>query len=49
MSGRQNAEQNHNTRTANILFENVAVFRYLGTTVTDQIFIHAIPLQAVTK
>jgi hypothetical protein len=32
----QNAGQNHDTKIANRCFENVAQFRYLGTTITDQ-------------
>jgi hypothetical protein len=36
MSHHKNAEQSHNIRIANRSFENVAKFRYLGMTLTDQ-------------
>jgi hypothetical protein len=36
LSRRQNAGQNHDIKIANRCFENVAQFRYLGTTVTNQ-------------
>jgi hypothetical protein len=32
----QNARQNYDIKTANRCFGNVAKFRYLGTTVTNQ-------------
>jgi hypothetical protein len=35
-SCQQNTEQNHDIKTANSSFENVAQFRYLGTTVTNK-------------
>jgi hypothetical protein len=36
LSRQQNAGQNHDTTIANSCFENVAQFRYLGTTITNQ-------------
>jgi hypothetical protein len=39
LSGHQNAGQNHNIKTANRSFENIAQFKYLGTTVTSENFI----------
>jgi hypothetical protein len=35
-SRHQNAGQNHDIRIADRLFKNVAKFRYVGTTVTNQ-------------
>jgi ribosomal protein S2 len=36
LSRHQNAGQNHDVKIANRCFENVAQFRYLGTTVTNE-------------
>jgi hypothetical protein len=36
MSLHPNSGQNQNVRIANELFENIAKFKYLGTTLTDQ-------------
>jgi TRAP-type uncharacterized transport system substrate-binding protein len=36
LSCHQNADKNHVLKMANCLFENVAQFKYLGTTVTSQ-------------
>jgi hypothetical protein len=36
LSRHQNAGQNHNIKTANKSFENMANFKYLGTIVTNQ-------------
>jgi ribosomal protein S2 len=36
LSCHQNAGQNHDIKIANRCFENVAQFRYLGTTITNQ-------------
>jgi hypothetical protein len=36
MTRHQNAGQNHNIKIANRSFENMAQFKYLGTTVTNQ-------------
>jgi L-lysine 2,3-aminomutase len=36
LSPHQNTGQNHDTEIANRFFENVAQFRYFGTTVTNQ-------------
>jgi hypothetical protein len=35
LSPHQKAGQNHDIKIADRSFENVAVFRYLGTTITD--------------
>jgi hypothetical protein len=40
MSRRPNSGQNQNIRIANESFENVAKFKYLGATLTDQNDIH---------
>jgi hypothetical protein len=36
LSCHQNAEENHDIKIGNRAFENVAQFKYLGTTVTNQ-------------
>jgi hypothetical protein len=36
LSRHQNAGQNHYIKIGNRLFENVAKFRYLGTTITNE-------------
>jgi hypothetical protein len=36
LSCHQNAGQNHDIKIGNRCFENVAQFRYLGTTITNQ-------------
>jgi hypothetical protein len=36
LSPHQNAGQNHDIKTADRRFENVAQFKYLGTTITNQ-------------
>jgi hypothetical protein len=40
MSRHPNSGHNQNIRTANESFENVATFKYLGTTLTNQNDIH---------
>jgi hypothetical protein len=40
MSHHQHAEQNENIKITNKYFENVAKFKYMGTTVTDESYIH---------
>jgi hypothetical protein len=40
MSRHPNSGQNQNIRIANELFENMATFKYLGTTLTNQNDIH---------
>jgi ribosomal protein S2 len=40
LSCHQNAGQNHDIKITNRCFENVAQFRYLGRTVTNQNLIH---------
>jgi hypothetical protein len=39
LSRHQNAEQNHDIKTANSSFENVAQFKYLGSKIANQNFI----------
>jgi hypothetical protein len=36
LSRHQNAWQNHDIKIANRCFQNVAKFRYLGTTITNE-------------
>jgi hypothetical protein len=40
MSHHLNSGQNHNIRIANELFESMAIFEYLGMTLTNQNDIH---------
>jgi hypothetical protein len=42
LSRHQNAGQNHNIKIGDSSFENVARFRYLGTTVTNQNLIQGV-------
>jgi hypothetical protein len=42
MSRHPNSGQNQNIRTANESFKNVAKFKYLGTTLTDQNCYHSV-------
>jgi hypothetical protein len=44
LSHHQNAGQSHNIKMANRSFENVAQFKYLGTTVTNQNLIKKTPV-----
>jgi hypothetical protein len=41
LSRHQNAGQNHDIKIGNTCFENMAQFRYLGTTITIQNMIQA--------
>jgi hypothetical protein len=40
LSCHQNARKNHDIKIGNRCFDNVAQFRYLGTTITDKTLIH---------
>jgi hypothetical protein len=44
LSRQQNAGRNHDIKIANRCFENVAQFRYLGTTITNQNLINSVVL-----